>query len=106
MLDLTRVYYIIFGILAAVGGIIGYMKAGSKASIIAGVISGILLCIAAFLLRSHFTYGLAGGMIVSVLLALRFVPAFITKGGFMPAGLMAILSVVAIVVSVLCWYKR
>ncbi len=106
MLDITRIYYVIFGILAAIGGIIGYVRAGSKASIIAGVISGILLCVAAFLLRSHFSYGFVGGLIVSVLLALRFVPAFISKGGFMPAGLMSILSVVAIALTLLCWYKR
>ena len=106
MLDTTRYFYIIFGILAALGGIFGYVKAGSKASIIAGVISGILLCIAALLLGSHPNYGLVGGLLVSVLLAGRFVPAFITKGGFMPAGLMSILSVIAIVLTLLCWYKR
>ncbi len=106
MLDITRVYYILFGVLAATGGIIGYVRAGSKASIIAGVLSGVLLCIVAFLLRSHSSYALVGGLIVSVLLASRFVPAFITKGGFMPAGLMSILSVVAIVLTLLCWFKR
>ena len=45
----AKIYFIIFGVLTIAGGVIGYVKAGSVPSIIAGAISGILLLVAAFL---------------------------------------------------------
>ena len=39
----------------------GYLKAGSTASLIAGGISGVLLLVAAFLLPSHVVVGLVLG---------------------------------------------
>ena len=35
-MEAAKIYFIIFGLLTIVGGIIGYVKAGSTASIIAG----------------------------------------------------------------------
>ena len=52
-MDATRLYIFIFGALTIIGGIIGYVKAGSLPSIIAGAITGVLLLIAASLLSSH-----------------------------------------------------
>lgn len=76
------------------------------ASIIAGSISGILLLVAAFLLPANVVAGLAIVAVVSVLLAGRFVPAFIQTGSFMPAGMMSILSVIGIVMALVAWMKR
>ena len=42
-MDATKLYFLIFGGLTIVGGIIGYVKAGSLPSIIAGAITGVLL---------------------------------------------------------------
>ena len=63
-------------LLTIAGGIIGYVKAGSVASIIAGAITGVLLLVAAFLLPEHRVAGLATALIISVLLAGQFVPKF------------------------------
>ena len=52
MLELTKNYYFIFGALTILGGVIGFVKAGSKASLIAGGISGLLILIAAWLVMS------------------------------------------------------
>ena len=49
----AKIYFIIFGVLTIAGGVIGYVKAGSVPSIIAGAITGILLLVAAFLLPDH-----------------------------------------------------
>ncbi len=106
MLGPAKIYFIIFGLLTIVGGVIGYVRAGSMASIIAGSISGILLLVAAFLLPGNVVAGLAIAAVVSVLLAGRFVPAFMKTGGFMPAGMMSILSVIGIVMAVVAWMKR
>lgn len=106
MIDLTRIYYFIFAALTIAGGVMGYVKAGSMASIIAGGISGLLLAVAAVLLKSNVTVGLILGGIVSIALAGRFGPAFINSGKFMPGGLMAILSVIGIVLTIVAFVKK
>ena len=106
MLGPAKIYFIVFGLLTIIGGIIGYASKGSMASIIAGSVSGILILAAAFLLPNNATAGLAVAGIVSILLAGRFLPAFLKTGDFMPAGMMSILSVIGIIMAVLAWMKR
>ena len=106
LMDVTRLYFFIFGALTIIGGIIGYVKAGSLPSIIAGAVTGVLLLIAGSLLSSHRLIGLATAFVVSVLLAAQFVPKFIRTGKLMPAGLMSILSVIGIVVVIVAWLKK
>ena len=105
-MDATRLYFFVFGALTILGGIMGYVKAGSVASIVAGAITGVLLLIAALLLPAHPTAGLATGFVVSLLLAAQFVPKLIRTGKMMPAGLMSILSVIGIVVAIVAWLKK
>jgi uncharacterized membrane protein (UPF0136 family) len=106
MRDPTKTYFLIFGALTIVGGIIGYIKAGSLPSIIAGTVTGVLLIIAATLLSDHRTVGLATALIVSLLLAAQFVPKLIRTGKVMPAGMMSILSVIGIVVALVAWFRK
>ena len=106
MLGPAKIYFIIFGILTIAGGIIGYVKAGSMPSIIAGSITGILLVIAALLLPEHRAAGLATALIVSLVLAAQFVPKFIRTGKVMPAGMMSILSVIGIVIGLVAWMRK
>ncbi|HTD01385.1 MAG: hypothetical protein DMF18_10780 [Verrucomicrobia bacterium] len=105
-MDVTRLYFLIFGALTILGGVIGYVKAGSVPSIIAGAITGVLLLVAGALLPEHRAAGLAAAFIVSLLLAAQFVPKFIRTGKVMPAGLMSILSVIGIVIAVVAWLKK
>jgi uncharacterized membrane protein (UPF0136 family) len=105
-MEAAKIYFIIFGVLTIAGGIVGYVKAGSVASIIAGAITGILLLVAAFLLPDHRVAGLAIALIVSVLLAAQFVPKFLRTGIVMPAGLMSLLSVIGIVAAVVVWIRK
>ena len=106
MIGPAKIYFIIFGLLTIIGGVIGYASKGSMASIVAGSISGILLLVGAFLLPNNATAGLAVAGIVSILLAGRFIPAFMKTGDFMPAGMMSILSAIGIVVAILAFLKR
>jgi uncharacterized membrane protein (UPF0136 family) len=106
MIGPAKIYFIIFGLLTIVGGVIGYVKAGSTASIIAGSISGILLIVAAYLLPGQVTLGLAIAGVVSLLLAGRFIPVFMKTGQAMPAGLMSVLSVIGVVVAIIAWIKK
>jgi uncharacterized membrane protein (UPF0136 family) len=106
MIGPAKIYFIIFGLLTIVGGVIGYVKAGSTASIIAGAISGIALIAAAYLLPGNLAVGLAIAGVVSILLAVRFIPAFMRTGKMMPAGLMAALSVIGVIVAIVAWIKK
>ncbi len=105
-MDATKLYFLVFGALTIVGGIIGYVKAGSLPSIIAGAITGVLLLIAGALLPEHRAAGLATAFVISLLLAIQFVPKFIRTAKVMPAGLMSILSVIGIIVALVAWLKK
>jgi uncharacterized membrane protein (UPF0136 family) len=106
MLGPTKIYFIIFGLLTIAGGVMGYVKAGSMASIIAGSISGVLLVFAGFLLSPQPVAGLALGGIVSLLLVGYFLPAFFRTGKMMPAGMMSLLSVLGVAFAIVAWVRR
>ena len=105
MLGTAKISFIVFGILTSAGGIVGYVKAGSVGSGIAGSIAGILLLVAAWM-PDHQAAGLIVALIVSVLLAGQFVPKFFSTHKVMPAGLMSVLSVLGIVVAIAAWLRK
>ena len=106
MVGPTKIYFVIFGVLTIVGGLIGYLKAGSTASIIAGSITGILLIVAGFVLPEHRMLGIATGLLISLLLAAQFLPKFVRTGRVMPAGMMTVLSVIGIFMAVMAWLRK
>lgn len=72
----------------------GFVKAKSRASLIAGGISGVLLWLASGLLGAgQTTAGAVLGGVVSLGLLGRFLPAYLKTKKAMPAGLMAALGV-------------
>jgi uncharacterized membrane protein (UPF0136 family) len=105
-MEVTKIYFILFGVLTIAGGIVGYVKAGSVASIIAGSITGVLLLVAAFLLPEHRGPGLATALVISLLLAGQFVPKFLQTGRMMPAGMMSILSVIGVIAAIVAFIKK
>ena len=105
-MEAAKIYFVVFGVLTIAGGVVGYVKAGSGASIIAGSITGVLLLVAAFLLPEHRAIGLATAFIISLLLAAQFVPKFIRTGRVMPAGMMSILSVIGLIAAIVAWVKK
>ena len=105
-MEAAKIYFFVFGTLTIAGGVVGYVKAGSVASIIAGSITGVLLLVAAFLLPEHRAIGLATAFIISLLLAAQFVPKFMRTGKVMPAGMMSILSVVGVIAAIVAWVKK
>jgi uncharacterized membrane protein (UPF0136 family) len=106
MMAAAKIYFLIFGALTIIGGVIGYVKAGSLPSIIAGSIAGVLLLIGGALLPEYRAIGLATGLVISLLLAAQFIPKFIRTSKVMPAGMMSILSVIGIVVALVAWAKK
>jgi uncharacterized membrane protein (UPF0136 family) len=99
-------YFVFFGAITLLLGILGYVRSKSVASAFAGGISGMLLLVSGFMaLRREqsggFNYGYLTGLIVSVLLLGRFLPVFLKKKNIYPAGIMAVLSILGIVAGIL-----
>jgi len=86
---------LIFAVVMFAGGLIGYMTAGSRASLISGTVSAALLVLAFFLARTNPVQGLQAAAVLSAMLAVVFaIRAFKTRK-IMPAGMLLLLSIVA-----------
>jgi uncharacterized membrane protein (UPF0136 family) len=92
---------IAYGLLSIVGGILGYTKAKSQASLISGLISGILLILGGILAYQGMGWGLVLAAIVTGVLIVVFVLRLSKTRKFMPAGLMLIAGVIAMIVMLL-----
>lgn len=106
MLGVARVYFFVFGLLTIVGGVMGYVKAQSTISLVAGAITGLLLLVAAYILPEHTMAGLIMAGLVSLLLAGQFLPKFFRTHKMMPAGLMAVLSVIGLIVAIVSALRK
>ncbi len=89
----------IYSLLVLFGGYMGYKKKGSKPSLIAGLVSAVLLDISIILMHAGMGWGLyVAGAITAFLLvffAVRYARS--ADHAFMPGGLMSILSVLTLV---------
>ncbi len=97
---MTAWVVLIYGVLVAIGGVMGYVRKDSMPSLIAGGISGIALVGSAVaMMRGAYSTGWWISLIVALLLLGRFGSVALTKGfEMMPGGLVIILSVIAIAV--------
>lgn len=88
---------LIYGVLALVGGIVGYLKARSLPSLISGVISGLLLVVGALRAAQGIASGLWVVKIVTLVLLIVFIVRLVRTKKFMPAGLMVIAGVATLI---------
>jgi uncharacterized membrane protein (UPF0136 family) len=99
-MELGMLAALVYGILALIGGILGYVQANSKVSLISGSISGLLLIFAAFMQLNAQFWGLLLAIFVTAALVVFFCLRLAKTRKFMPSGLMAILGMVALVLMV------
>ena len=99
---MLQIYYYFFGLVAIAGGAMGYARAKSKASLIAGGLSGALLIIAGLISPS--VPGSVLALIVSVLLLAHFGRSYVAKIKPMPAIPMIVLSGICIVLTAIVWH--
>lgn len=100
-MNLSIVAAFAYGILAFVGGIIGYIQAKSIVSLLSGSISGLLLIVAAYFQLQGKTWGSILAVLVTAVLVVFFAFRLVKTRKFMPAGLMTILGTVALALMVI-----
>ena len=92
----------IYAVLLAVGGVIGFAKAGSKPSLIAGLASAVGALLALILSLQNRTLGMGLACLLAILLFVFFGYRYAAKTRkFMPAGLLSVVSLVVLVISIL-----
>lgn len=88
----------VYGVIMMLGGIMGYVKVGSKASLLSGVGMGLALLASGY----GVWHGSRDSLIVSVVVAALLVALFAIRLAktkrFMPAGVLAILSLAAVII--------
>ncbi|ODT97763.1 MAG: hypothetical protein ABS79_07010 [Planctomycetes bacterium SCN 63-9] len=99
----------VYAALLAVGGIVGFLKARSNASLIAGLVSAIAALVALALSLAGYRWGIALGSLLAIVLFLFFGSRYALRNRkFMPAGMMAVVSliVLGIMIAVTDWTAR
>ena len=92
----------IYGVLLAVGGLIGFFKAGSRPSLIAGLLSAVAAFAALGLSIGRSQLGPPLGLLLSIVLFILFGYRYAIKTGkFMPSGLLAVVSLIVLAVMIL-----
>ena len=104
MLNLAKIFFIVFGLITAAGGTAGYVLKKSVPSLISGLGAGALLIVAALLISgNNWRVGLALAALGSVALAGRFGMVLARGGGLNPAGYLVPLGVIGIIIVVLAF---
>ena len=85
-----------YGLLIIVGGMIGFAKAHSMPSLIAGSTFGILGIISSICMFKNQTWSVYFSMGISALLTVFFAFRFINTAKFMPSGMMCVLSLIVL----------
>ncbi|HEY9887750.1 MAG TPA: TMEM14 family protein [Candidatus Obscuribacterales bacterium] len=87
----------VYAVLAIAGGVMGYQKAASKPSLIAGLGTGALLLLGGVGLLQGQPWGQWLAIAVTLLLVVVFIGRLIKTRKFMPAGLMVVVGVVTLI---------
>lgn len=90
-----------YAAIVAVVGVLGYALKQSVPSLIAGVVAGALLAVAGHGISTGKPWGFLMALMVTVALLLNFAGRFGASGGLWPNGLMALVSVAALVALIL-----
>lgn len=93
---MTTAIVALFGIFNLVGGVIGYVKAKSLPSLIAGIISGIVLLACVPGIRQGSRTASVLVLVVALLLGGRFLGTWLKKKKVMPDLIIVIFSVVTL----------
>ena len=105
-MNITVVTVGLFGLFSLVGGLIGYIKAGSMASLIAGSLSGLILLVSAYGISKGNQFMAYIALVVTLLLGGRFFMTLMKSFKLMPDLLMVVFSLVTLVMVGLYLFKK
>lgn len=89
---------IAYGILVGIGGAIGYAQAQSRASLISGSLSGVLLVVAGVMQLQGSEIGLLLALVVTALLVVVFAIRLAKTRRWVPAGLMLMAGIASLAI--------
>lgn len=92
--EVCKISILVFAVLMLVGGIIGYKKAQSKPSLIAGIVTAVLLGFCYWLSRSNPLLGFQLAFVINGALDGVFLVRLMKTRKFMPAGMMLVLCII------------
>ena len=95
LMEFGQIVLLVFALLMVGGGVAGLKSGGSKVSLVAGIVSAVLLLVALLWSWRHPTNGYWMGVGVSGLLGLVFFVRMKKTKKFLPSGLLLILSLIA-----------
>lgn len=94
-----------YAILIMLGGLIGYWKAHSVASLISGEVFGFALLVCSYGIWKNSKIGINTALILSLLLTIFFGYRYMRTYNFIPAGLLSLISVAVWSILLLCQAK-
>ncbi|MGK7933940.1 MAG: TMEM14 family protein [Microcystaceae cyanobacterium] len=100
MINAAAIATLLYGILALIGGILGYLKARSQPSLISGLVSGILLIGTGLLQLAGIGWGKWLAVAITLALIVVFIIRWRKTRKWMPAGIMVIVGVACLVVMI------
>lgn len=101
-----QIILLLYLLVVAGGGVMGYVSAQSTVSLIAGLASGLLLAVALWLSFSNPRLGFGLASLISLALGLFFMMRFFETGKWMPGGITMILSGVVLIVMLVALFRR
>ncbi len=105
-MNIPMIFVLLFGVFTLIGGVMGYVQAGSMASIVAGSVSGILLLVCAAGIYRGNRIAAIGALVISLLLGGRFLMTLVKNFKVMPDFLMVLFSLATILVVIQFLLKK
>ena len=97
-MKVTATIVFVFGILIALGGIMGYIKSGSSASLTSGSVFGAALLISSYLISKGMLAAQYAALALTFILDGIFTYRFAKTLHFFPAGFLSLLSLAVLIV--------
>ncbi len=105
-MNLFQVILLVYLILIAIGGIMGYTMAQSTISLVMGLVSALLLGIALWLSFSNPKLGFGIATVIALALGIFFTMRYMETGKMMPGGITMILSAITLIAMLVALVRK
>jgi uncharacterized membrane protein (UPF0136 family) len=95
-MKISATILILYGVFILAGGIVGFYGSHSTPSLIAGLVSALLIFGSACAIHRNYSIGYPAGVLITVTLLIFFIYRYLFTGKFMPAGFITIVSLITL----------